>query len=402
MKVAIIGQGYVGLPIALAAADSGYSVIGFDINSKIVDDLNSGISHIEDISNKKLKNHLANGTYKATIKPDDLREVVVAVIAVPTPLDEMRNPDLSYLESACLLLAKNLTKETLIINESTSYPGTLRNVISPLVSSNTTINHEFAISPERVDPGNKNWRISNTPRIVAGLSENALLKTKEFYGKFCENLISVSSPEVAEAAKIFENTFRQVNIALVNEFSHITHSLGISVREVLDAAETKPYGFMRFDPGLGVGGHCIPVDPSYLSFLARQKNQTAAFVELANSVNLNQPIKIVERIKRDIGGSLNSKNIVVVGMSYKPNITDIRESPSIILINLLRAEGANVVWNDPIVGSWKKEKSTSLTGDRFNIAILAISHNSTDLAQVQNCANYVFDCVGVIDGASQL
>jgi len=402
MNVVIIGQGYVGLPVALAAADAGYSVVGFDLNIRVVNDLNSGISHIEDISSEKLKKNLNNGSYRATLNPDDLKEADVAIIAVPTPLDEIRNPDLSYLESACLLLAKNLNKESLIINESTSYPGTLRNVISQLISSNTTINHAFAISPERIDPGNNSWNISNTPRIIAGLDGNALVKVKNFYSKFCENLICVSSPEVAESAKIFENTFRQVNIALVNEFSHITRALGISIREVLDAAESKPYGFMRFNPGLGVGGHCIPVDPSYLSFLAKKVNQTADFVDLANSVNFMQPFKIAERIKTENGGSLVGKRVVLIGMSYKPNVVDIRESPSIRLIELLRGYGASVVWNDSLLSSWNEEKSAPLKGEMFDIAILAIFHKETDLIEVKNCANYLFDCTGLIEGASQL
>jgi UDP-N-acetyl-D-glucosamine dehydrogenase len=402
MKVAIIGQGYVGLPIALAAADSGYSVIGFDINSKIVADLNSGISHIEDISSEKLKNHLANGTYKATIKPDDLREVAVAIIAVPTPLDEMRNPDLSYLESACLLLAKNLNKETLIINESTSYPGTLRNVISPLISSNTTINHEFAISPERVDPGNKSWKISNTPRLFAGLTPEASVKTREFYSKFCDNLIKVSSPEVAEAAKLFENSFRQVNIALVNELAIISRSLGISVREVLEAADSKPYGFMKFNPGLGVGGHCIPVDPNYLAFVANQAGAKADFIQLANQVNLTMPGKIIERITNENGGTLQGKKVLVCGLSYKPDVADVRESPSLQLINLLHVAGAKINWYDPVVREFGGESSIELSSEKYDISILAMSHKDMNLDWIAKSAGYVFDCLGLIPSADQL
>jgi UDP-N-acetyl-D-glucosamine dehydrogenase len=404
MKVVIVGQGYVGLPLAMSICEAGHNVIGFDLNSKIVTDLNSGISHIEDIEANLLSNAVTSGKYRATTNPSDIVQSDIAIIAVPTPLDENREPDLRYVISASETLGKFLTKRTLIINESTSYPGTLRDVIAPTVlkNSSASLSHLFAISPERVDPGNKDWKIANTPRIFAGLTEEASKLTKSFYSGFCGELIQVSSPEVAESAKLFENTFRQVNIALVNEFSHITHALGISIREVLDAAESKPYGFMRFNPGLGVGGHCIPVDPSYLSFLAKKVNQTADFVDLANSVNLMQPFKIAERVKNENGGSLSGKRIVLIGMSYKPNVVDIRESPSIRLIELLRDDGASVVWNDTLLSSWNGEKSVSLKDEMFDIAILAIFHTETDLIEVKNCANYLFDCTGLIEGASQL
>ena len=398
MKVAIIGQGYVGLPIALIAAESGYSVVGFDLNPDIVSNLNSGISHIEDISNEKLKNHLNNGSYKATIKPEDLNRADIAVIAVPTPLDNMRNPDLTYIESACLLLAQNLTKETLIINESTSYPGTLRNVIAPLVNSNTDINHSFAISPERVDPGNSKWGIKNTPRLFAGLTPEASAKASDFYRTFCDNIIQVTSPEVAETAKLFENTFRQVNIALVNELAIICSKLGIDVHEVLDAADSKPYGFMKFVPGIGVGGHCIPVDPSYLAFAASKAGAKARFIQMANEVNLSMPSELILRIKKDNGGNLRGKKVVVIGISYKPNISDIRESPSLVLISLLRDEGALVSWHDPLVAEWNSEESCNLADQTFEIGVVTIIHDVMDKPALLESANYVIDCTGKIDG----
>ena len=311
MKITVIGQGYVGLPLAFHAAKSGYEVVGFDVNPKLVSDLNNGKSHIKDISDSDLSEIIQMGTYTATNNPKNIGNADIALIAVPTPLTENREPDLSFIESACDVLAKNLTKSALIINESTSYPGTLRNLIAKRVDAKSPVLHRFAISPERVDPGNAEWGIENTPRLYAGLTREAAVETQIFYAKFCENLIEVSSPEVAEAAKLFENSFRQVNIALVNELALISSTLGISVREVLEAANSKPYGFMKFNPGLGVGGHCIPVDPTYLAFAAKNSGTRAAFIELANEVNLEMPERIAERIKKENGGSLAGKKILV-------------------------------------------------------------------------------------------
>jgi UDP-N-acetyl-D-glucosamine dehydrogenase len=402
MKVGVIGQGYVGLPIALNAARSGYEVIGFDLNKVLISILNSGTSHIEDTSNSELQAVIDSGNYRASFEPTDLADVEIVVIAVPTPLDENRNPELTYIESVCEILGKNLKRDTLIINESTSYPGTLRDFIAPKVKELSSNKHLFAISPERVDPGNKKWRISNTPRLYAGLNPEATSKTREFYSKFCENLIEVSSPEVAEAAKLFENSFRQVNIALVNELAIISRSLGISVREVLEAADSKPYGFMKFNPGLGVGGHCIPVDPSYLAFAAKQAGASAAFIELANDVNLKMPEKIVERIKNENSGSLKGKKILVCGLSYKPDVADVRESPSLHLIMLLREIGAEISWYDPVVKEFGGGSSIELSNNKFDISILAMSHKDMDIEWISKSADYVFDCLGLIPSATQL
>ena len=256
-KVVVIGQGYVGLPLAIAIAEAGHEVIGFDLNAELAKRLNLGSSHIEDVSDSTLKDLISKSKYKASSNPSDIAESDIAIIAVPTPLNENRDPDVSYVVSASELLGKNLSKRTLIINESTSYPGTLRDVIVNNVEKNSqpSIKHLYAISPERVDPGNPNWKIKNTPRLFSGLTAEAGAKTKEFYSTFCDQIIELSSPEAAETAKLFENTFRQVNIALVNEFSLICSRLGINVHEVLNGAATKPYGFMKFSPGIGVGGH---------------------------------------------------------------------------------------------------------------------------------------------------
>ena len=402
MKIVVIGQGYVGLPIAMHAAKAGYEVVGFDLNSELVSDLNSGKSHIEDITSTELSAIIQLSKYRATENPEDINRAEIAVIAVPTPLNKNREPDLSFIESACEILSKHLTNSALIINESTSYPGTLRNLIAKKVDEKSSFSHRFAISPERVDPGNKDWGIKNTPRLFAGLTREAAVETQIFYANFCNNLIEVSSPEVAEAAKLFENSFRQVNIALVNELALISRTLGISVREVLEAADSKPYGFMKFNPGLGVGGHCIPVDPTYLAFVAKKGGTPAAFIELANSVNLEMPTKIVERIKKENGGSLAKKKILVCGISYKQDVADVRESPSIRLIEALEDEKAAVTWYDPVVKNWSGNDSCDPISGSYDITILAIAHSTMDLEKIAKSSPYVFDCVGLINTAHQL
>jgi UDP-N-acetyl-D-glucosamine dehydrogenase len=391
MRVAIIGQGYVGLTIAADAAAAGNQVIGFDVNPALVAQLNSGVSHIEGISNTALAGVIANGAYVASADPAALDGCEVIVIAVPTPLDDQRNPDLSYVHAAADLIAQHVKSPALIVNESTSYPGTLRKEIAARI---TGVEHLYASSPERVDPGNTQWGTKNTPRLIGGLTPAAFAKAKEFYGSFCDSIIEVSSPEVAEAAKIFENTFRQVNIALVNEFAQIADALGISGREVIDAAATKPYGFMQFNPGPGVGGHCIPVDPSYLAHVANQVGVPATFIKRANEVNLAMPAYVTQRVIAGSGGSIQGKKIVVVGVSYKSNVADVRETPAAAVIDLLRQQGATVTWHDELVGTWRTENSSPIEGD---IAVLVTKHDGVSVDAIKACG-YVFDCTGTIPG----
>jgi UDP-N-acetyl-D-glucosamine dehydrogenase len=391
MRVAIIGQGYVGLTIAVDAATAGNQVVGFDVNPALVAQLNAGVSHIEGISNTALAGVISSGAYKASIDASVLEGCEVIVIAVPTPLDEARNPDLTYVHAAADLIATHVKTPALIVNESTSYPGTLRKEIAARI---TGVEHLFASSPERVDPGNTQWGTKNTPRLIGGLTPAAVAKAKEFYGSFCDSIIEVSSPEVAEAAKIFENTFRQVNIALVNEFAQIADALGISGREVIAAAATKPYGFMQFNPGPGVGGHCIPVDPSYLAHVANQVGVPATFIKRANEVNLAMPAYVVKRVIEGRGGSIAGKSVVVVGVSYKSNVADTRETPAADVIDLLRAQGATVTWHDDVVGSWRGETSSPIEAD---IAVLVTKHDGVDLKALQGIS-YVFDCTGTIKG----
>ena len=392
MRVAIIGQGYVGLTIAADAADAGNHVVGFDVNPALVAQLNAGASHIEGISNAALAGVIASGAYKASADPVVLDGCDVIIIAVPTPLDDARNPDLSFVHVAADLIAQHAKSPALIVNESTSYPGTLRKEIAARI---TGIQHLYASSPERVDPGNTQWGTKNTPRLIGGLTPAAVAKAKEFYSTFCDSIIEVSSPEVAEAAKIFENTFRQVNIALVNEFAQIANALGISGREVIDAASTKPYGFMKFNPGPGVGGHCIPVDPSYLAHVANQVGVPATFIKRANEVNLAMPAYVVQRVLESCGGSIAGKSVVVVGVSYKSNVADTRETPAADVIDLLSQQGATVTWHDEIVGTWRDESSSPLSGD---IAVLVTKHDGVDLKALA-AIGYVFDCTGTIAGA---
>ena len=392
MRVAIIGQGYVGLTIAVGAAGAAHTVKGVDVNDGLVTALNAGTSHIEGITDKALAGFVSSGAYTASTDAAVLDGCDVIVIAVPTPLDEKRNPDLSYVHDAADLIAKNVKSPALIVNESTSYPGTLRKEIAARI---TGVDHLYASSPERVDPGNAEWGTKNTPRLIGGLTPAAVARAREFYGSFCDTIIEVSSPEVAEAAKIFENTFRQVNIALVNEFAQISDALGISSREVIEAAGTKPYGFMEFKPGPGVGGHCIPVDPSYLAHVANEVGVPATFIKRANEVNLAMPAYVVKRVIEGFGGSIAGKSVVVVGVSYKANVADTRETPAAAVIDVLREQGATVVWHDDLVGSWRGEKSAPLSA--HEIAVVVTRHDGVSDSAIK-VSGYVFDCTGTVPG----
>jgi len=401
MKVAVIGQGYVGLTISAFAGEF-FEIVGFDNDSKIVEQLNKGKSHIEGVESSTLQNWIKAGRYCATNRGSDIADADIVVIAVPTPLTNDRKPDLNFIEAACKTIGENIKHPVLVINESTSFPGTLRTFIKPAIERYSTglIEHLYAISPERVDPGRGDYSQKNTPRLFAGLTPEASRKTREFYSRFCNHLVEVSSPEVAEAAKLFENTFRQVNIALVNEFAQIAHALGISVYETLDAASTKPYGFMKFTPSAGVGGHCIPVDPTYLAAVAEENGALATFIRRANDVNLEMSEYVVDRIQADNDGSLQGKSVLVVGVAYKPNVADVRETAAELVIKHLRGRGAVVSWHDDVVGNWKGEISAPLQG--ADIAVVVTKHDSVDEKKVLASAPYVFDTTGKVKGAKGL
>jgi len=367
VRVAIIGQGYVGKALGLAASSAGHQVIGIESDPVKLKELSSALS------------------YEVTGDYSKISSSAIVVIAVPTPLDKKREPDLSFIRSACQSLKATLDSPVLIINESTSFPGTLRNVIAPILGSK----HLYASAPERIDPANESWGIENTPRLVSGLSDEATTKAIEFYRSFCEEVIPVSSPEVAEAAKLLENTFRQVNIALVNEFAQISEALGISTVETIKAASSKPYGFMPFMPSIGVGGHCIPVDPSYLSFAARQAGVDASFIDLANSVNALMPEYIAARIEKLLGGKLAGKKIQIAGISYKADVSDTRESPVLVLVAKLRELGADVSWHDELVGACNGEKSSKL--EAVDLGIIATAHSGVDYSPWKNSQSMVID-----------
>lgn len=391
----------MGLTISAFAGEF-FEVVGFDNNVQIVEQLNRGISHIEGVESSTLQSWIQAGRYRATSRGSDLTDVDLVVIAVPTPLNIDRQPDLGFIDAACKTIGENFKTPVLVINESTSFPGTLRNYIKPAIErySKSPVDHLYAISPERVDPGRGDYNQRNTPRLYAGLTPEASEKTHSFYSKFCDELVEVSSPEIAEAAKLFENTFRQVNIALVNEFAQIAHSLGISVYETLDAANTKPYGFMKFTPSAGVGGHCIPVDPTYLAAVAEEHGAPTTFIRRANEVNLEMSKYVVDRVQADNGGSLQGKSVLVVGVAYKPNVADVRETAAELVIAHLRERGAVVSWHDDIVNSWNGEMSSPLSG--ADITVVVTKHDGVKERAILASAPYVFDTTGKVAGAKGL
>ena len=402
-NIAIVGQGYVGLPLALACVEAGFTVVGIDIDEYRVSELNRGNSHIEDISDERLAAAITQKKYAASSNFFEIARAEIVVIAVPTPLNEAREPDLTALERAVRSIAPQLSVGTLLISESTSYPGTARELVFPIIEEilgNDSASIDIASAPERVDPGNTKYDHKNTPRIVAGLTKQATSRAAEFYRTFTDIVHEVSSPEVAEAAKLLENTFRQVNIALANEIAIISHKLGIDVREVIDAADSKPYGFMKFLPGAGVGGHCIPVDPSYLSWRARSVGAKARFIDLANEVNLEMPTyvagRLVERLKRE--GRTKGK-VMILGVAYKPGISDVRETPAEGVVEALEAVGYQVAWSDPLVSLWRgtkpSEPSTELVG-----AIVVTAQPGLDIDSYLNLGIPILDCSGAFRGIS--
>lgn len=379
-NVIVVGQGYVGLPLSVNAAKSGYKVYGFDVNSVKIEQLKKGETDSPEINKNDLIRLQKKGKIEFTSTIPKLNDQSIIVIAVPTPLDSNRKPDLSMLINACELVASVIEDNSLVINESTSYIGTLRDLIKPTIDrSSLSKNLMYAVAPERIDPGNTKWGIKNTPRVIAGLDQIAAELTVEFYSKFCNQIHVVSKPEVAEAAKLFENTFRQVNIALVNELANIADSIGFSTHETIKAASTKPFGFMPFYPSIGVGGHCIPVDPSYLAFSAESVGIKAEFINLANLTNLAMPKIIAERIKVVLDGDLAGKKIQIAGITYKPNISDLRESPALDLIHELKSLGAIVSWHDPFVNKYNEQLSSKLNSD-IDLGLIVTPHDQINFS----------------------
>ena len=392
--LAIIGQGYVGLPLAMAAVDAGWTVVGIDNFEAKVAQINSGKSPVEDISDTELQAALTSGAYRASTDFSSVAKASVITICVPTPLDEKREPDLSLLQSAASAIAPFVSNETLVVSESTSYPGTLRDIIIPTVDSlkpKDSLKVYFASAPERVNPGDPVWNQRNTPRLVGAVDAASQVKALAFYESICDVSVSVSSPEVAEAAKLLENTFRLVNIALINEFTQLCASTGINVQEVIDAASSKPYGFMPFRPGVGVGGHCIPVDPLYLTWWARQNGGRAEIIEIADSINHAMPKYVAQRALELVDPSVTKPKVLILGVAYKPGVGDVRETPVSELRNHLVALGADVAWTDPLVQSWEGSKPVDIDW-KCDVAILATKQPGMDLEQLIANRIQILDC----------
>ena len=380
MNIAIIGQGYVGLPLGIHAAKAGHTVVGFDIDSQRVKSLSLGHTESPEVTSGEILELQEKSRISFTCELEKLVNCTIFIIAVPTPLDSVGKPDLKNLKSACELISKIISSKSLIINESTSYIGTLRNLIKPMIDKLSNKDSlEYAVAPERIDPGNKVWNIKNTPRNVAGLTSLATQQAVDLYNSFCDSVNVVSSAEVAECAKLFENTFRQVNIALVNELSKVANKLNFSTHEAVRAAATKPFGFMPFYPSIGVGGHCIPVDPSYLSYSAELAGVDAKFINLANQVNSSMPKIITERVKDYLGGDLTGKQVQIAGISYKPDISDLRESPALGLIKELTISGAKVSWHDPLVAVYEGQQSVALNS-AVDLGLIVTPHSQIDFS----------------------
>jgi UDP-N-acetyl-D-glucosamine dehydrogenase len=378
MRIAIVGQGYVGLAATHACVRVGHKVTGIDKNESIVSSLNRGISHIEGIPSEDIANALQESLFKATQDYSEISDAEVVLIAVPTPLDQKGKPDLSLIESVTDSIAPYLGEKSLVINESTSFIGTLRNVVIARIKRLNPEVHLFAISPERVDPGNPVYHISNTPRLVGGISPESTSLAVDFYSTFCNEVVPVSSPEVAEAAKLLENSFRYVNIGFINEFTKILNSLGISTSEVISAASTKPYGFMPFFPNVGIGGHCIPVDPLYLQKNALDVGVPSKYIELSELTDRHMPNYSIDRLE-SIHGSIMGKKVLIIGVTYKPNISDTRESPAEHIIEILRKRGAKVNWHDPLVNEYLGETSSNISDD-YDLALVLVKHDHLDLS----------------------
>ncbi len=381
----VVGLGYVGLPIATAAAKSGGFVVGIDLNQEKIFKINNGQSPIEDVKDSEISEVVELGRLKASSDFSLVKQADVILICVPTPLKGNHTPDLEPLERAVKSISENLREGVLIILESTVAPGTTRNFLVPLIEKYSTVDIDsvdVVFSPERIDPLNKTWNLKNTPKIVAGLTPRSTKRAVNFYSKFVDEIIESENVEVAETAKLLENSFRLINISFINELSKFCRRLGIEVKDVIKAAATKPYGFMPFYPSVGVGGHCIPVDPLYLAHKALEIGTPLRMINLADQVNREMPGYFVTQAKEKLGG-LIGKKILVVGVAYKPNVADIRETPVQALIIGLKDQGAKVFWHDELIQEWNGEKSVALSSD-FDLAIIATPHDYLDLAMLVN------------------
>jgi len=407
VSVGIVGLGYVGLPLAREFCEGGAKVLGFDINPRTVKLINRGKSPIKHIMNATMAEMIRSGRFRATEDMSRLSEPDALLICVPTPLTKNREPDLQYVESTCEVIAKYLRKGQLVVLESTTYPGTTREVMLPMLeTSGLKAEKDFflAYSPEREDPGNKSFQTGTIPKVVGGFGKESLRRALEVYKYAIKTLVPVDSCEVAEAAKILENTYRCINIAMVNELKMLFDRMGIDVWEVIRAASTKPFGFSAFYPGPGLGGHCIPIDPFYLTWKARQYGMPTRFIELAGEINTSMPEYVIQRTAdalNDHRKSIKGSKILILGLAYKPDIDDVRESPSLELIELLKAKGAKVDYNDPYFPQTHKQreydlqmKSKKLTArmlGSYDAVLIATNHSDYDYAWIVKNAQLVID-----------
>lgn len=402
--VGIIGLGYVGLPLAVAFSEAGFSTLGFDVKPEVIDGLNAGRSHISDVSSERLEKLTAAGSFEATLDFGRLAEADAVVICVPTPLSKTDDPDLSFVIAATEAVRAALRPGHLVVLESTTYPGTTREIVQPMLEETGLVAGQdffLSFSPERVDPANPTWHIENTPKVVGGLTPNCHRLTVALYGEIIADVVEVSSPEAAELAKLLENTFRAVNIGLVNEMAVVADRLGIDIWEVIEAAATKPYGFMRFFPGPGLGGHCIPIDPIFLAWKMKTLQYRTRFIELAAEVNAEMPRWVVERTVEALNGTrkpLNGSSVLVLGMSYKADVADVRESPALDIVEMLRQRGAIVEFHDPFVKELEidgmSDRSVELTVERLERAdavVITTDHSNVDYGLVGRHASIIVD-----------
>jgi UDP-N-acetyl-D-glucosamine dehydrogenase len=412
--VGIVGLGYVGLPLALAFSQAGLRVLGFDIQQKRVDSVNRGQSDLADIDSERLAAAVNSNRLEATTAQDRFSEADAICICVPTPLTRTKEPDLSYITQESEEISRRLQPGQLVVLESTTYPGTTREVVLPILErSGLKAGKDFylAYSPERIDPGNKKHNIKNTPKIVGGIEPQSTKLAELLYHQVAEVVVPVSCPEVAEMTKVFENVFRNVNIALVNELSQLCEKMGISVWEIINAAASKPFGYMPFYPGPGIGGHCIPLDPYYLASKAREYDFHTRFIELAAEINERMPYYVVSRIMEAlsaVGKSLNGARVLVLGVAYKKDIEDIRESPSLKLVQLLKEKGARVSYNDPFIAKIQLAEdaldSVELTDELLSQAdcvVIATDHSQYDYRHIADKASLIFDARGATEKLSK-
>jgi UDP-N-acetyl-D-glucosamine dehydrogenase len=396
--VAIIGAGYVGMPLARVFADAGKVVLLVDVDREVVDGINRGASHIPDVSSDALKPLVDSGRVSATTDYDALKEVDAILIALPTPLSSQREPDLSIVKGAVAEIAPRLRKGQLVVLESTTYPGTTRECLQPILErSGLKAGEDFhlAFSPERVDPGRADWTTKNTPKVVGGLTPACTERAAEFYRAAVDTVVPLSSPETAEMTKLLENIFRAVNIALVNELAQLCERMDLDVWEVIEAAETKPFGFMSFKPGPGLGGHCIPIDPFYLTWKAREYDFYTEFIDLAGKVNANMPYfcrsLISQALNHGAQKSLKGSRILILGVAYKADIDDVRESPAEKIVGLLQKAGADVAYHDPHVAEFDGLRSVDYAPESYDCVVIVTAHSSIDYEDLVDRAQVVVD-----------